>query len=272
MEEPPCALLFIIIVVVVIVIHFVNESKKINIKKDQDNWRNSQSQTNHQNNRGTSYTTTTSRPNTLPTNKNTYHPLSGTSPRPTIRFVNITDNQISQNMPRVEDLHDALTGAPLNPNLHLYQCANCKVFYHSDSYDVLKEINNGACVSCQSISISAITKTAPSKFGQEFKPSVVTLGNFRDFVGQVVTFEGFAYEVAESRRGNDFAILFENKGWVRSFKLVFFRQNITAMGGRGFINTLENKIIKVRGLIVKDPTFGYEIVVSQRGMILEVSS
>jgi len=265
-----------VVFIALIVLYQVYEGEKAKKKSNQDSWRNSQSQNSQQNRQQISSPPPplppAARPNAIPPNKNAYHPTSVPGTRPSIRFVDVSDHPIPQNMPKMEDLHDAFTGAPLNANLGLYQCSNCKVYYHADSYAVLKEINNSKCVSCQSTFIAAVTKAAPSKFGRDYKPSVVTLQNYRSYVGQVVTFEGFVYQVAESRRGNDFAVLFENKGWVGSFKLVFFRDSISAMGGRYFINTLGRKKIRVRGLIVNDPTFGYEIIVSEKGMILEISS
>lgn len=252
------------------------ESEKDKKKNNQDSWRNSQSQIAQQNRQQVSSPPPplppAARPNAISPNKNAYHPTSVPGTRPSIRFADVNDHPIPQNMPKMEDLHDAFTGAALNTYLGLYQCSNCKVYYHADSYTVLREINNGKCVSCQSTSISAVTKAAPSKFGREYKPSVVTLQNYRNYVGQVVTFEGFVYKVEESRRGNDFAVEFEKIGWIGSFKLVFFRDSISSLGGRNFIYSLGGKNIKVRGLIVNDPTFGYEIIVSERGMILEISS
>lgn len=261
-----------IVVIVVVGIYLQITSENADKKKTQEDLTNHQPQNTQQTRQQVYSPPPAVRPNALPTNKNAYHPTSVPGTRPPIRFVDVNDHPIPQNMPKMEDLHDAFTGAPLNANLGLYQCSNCKVYYHADSYAVLREINNGKCVSCQSTSISAVTKAAPSKFGREYKPSVITLQNYRNYVGQVVTFEGFTHEVRESSRGNDFAVLFENKGWVKSFKLVFFRDSISAMGGRSFINTLGRKNIRIRGLIVNDPTFGYEIIVSERGMILEISS
>ena len=264
--------IFGIVIIVVVAIYLQIESENTKKDSDQDISRNNQSQFNQQNRQQLSSLPPAVRPSAPTPNKNAYHPTSVPGTRPSITFVDVNDHPIAQNMPKMEDLHDAFTGAPLNASLGLYQCSNCKVYYHADSYAVLREINNSKCVSCQSTSISAVTKAAPSKFGREYKPSVVTLQNYRNYVGQVVTFEGFVYKVEESRRGNDFAVEFEKIGWIGSFKLVFFRDSISSLGGRNFIYSLGGKNIKVRGLIVNDPTFGYEIIVSERGMILEISS
>ena len=165
-------------------------------------------------------------------------------------------------------LHDAFTGAPLDKSLGLHQCQNCKVFYHSESMTVLLEVNSGKCVACQSSQIRAVNVGQEQKSGRDYTPDVITLSNYREHVGSVVTFEAKVIEVKESRRGNDFAVMFERKSWTRGFKLVFFRSAVRKVGGKPYISSLSGKTVKVRGLVVNHPKFGYEIIVSEKSMIL----
>ena len=111
---------------------------------------------------------------------------------------------------------------------------------------------------------------AATSGGRDFAPDVVTLSNYRDYVGSVVTFEGYVYGVNESRRGNDFAVMFENKSWVRGFKLVFFRGAVQKVGGSRYIKSLQGKTVRVRGLLIQHERFGYEIIISEKSMILSV--
>ncbi|WP_145924837.1 OB-fold nucleic acid binding domain-containing protein [Syntrophotalea acetylenivorans] len=164
-------------------------------------------------------------------------------------------------------LHDAFTGAPLDRTLGLHQCQSCTVFYHTESLQVLREVNDSRCVSCQSTNIVALAGGKKAQ-GRDYTPNVVTLSDYKQHVGSVVTFEGRVVKVRESRRGNDFAVMFEDKSWTKGFKLVFFRTAISRVGGKRFISTLNGKTVKVRGLIVKHQTFGYEIIVSEKSMIL----
>ncbi|KPN91119.1 hypothetical protein AL066_12525 [Pseudomonas nunensis] len=97
----------------------------------------------------------------------------------------------------------------------------------------------------------------------------MTLGNYHQYVGSVVTFEGLVHKVRESSRGNDYAVMFEDKSWVKSFKLVFFRGAVKKIGGSQILG-LSGKRVKVRGLIIEHPDFGFEIVVSEKAMILSV--
>ncbi|MDR1826972.1 MAG: OB-fold nucleic acid binding domain-containing protein [Methylobacteriaceae bacterium] len=171
-------------------------------------------------------------------------------------------------------LVDAFTGVPLDPAKGLYFCSNCKVFYHRESYQLLVEANHSACVACGSKSL--IAYQAPRRVetgqpqGRNFDPTVVTLANYQQHVGRVVTFEGRVFDVKVSRRGLDYAVMFEDKSWTKGFKLVFFRGAVAACGGPVFLNSLKGKTIRVRGLIAKDATFGYEIIISERSMILGV--
>ncbi|ROO77079.1 hypothetical protein EDB70_101783 [Vibrio crassostreae] len=165
-------------------------------------------------------------------------------------------------------LHDAFTGQPLNKNLGLHQCQSCKVFYHAESITVLVEVNSGQCVACQSTQIHAVNVSQKQKSGRDYTPDVITLNNYRDHVGSVVTFEAKVVEVKESKRGNDFAVMFETKSWTRGFKLVFFRSAVRKVGGKPYISSLSGKTVRVRGLVVNHPKFGYEIIVSEKSMIL----
>lgn len=167
-------------------------------------------------------------------------------------------------------LHDAFTGAPLDSALGLHQCQSCKVYYHTESLQVLVEVNDYKCVSCHSVNIISVVVGAGAASGKDYAPTVVTLSNYKEYVGSVVTFEGQVYKVNESRRGSDFAVMFEGKSWVSGFKLVFFRGAVRKVGGNNYVHSLQGKTIRVRGLIVKHPKFGYEIIVSEKSMILSV--
>ena len=50
----------------------------------------------------------------------------------------------------ISGLHDAFTGVALNRALGLFQCTKCKVFYHRESINALKEHNSKKCINCQS--------------------------------------------------------------------------------------------------------------------------
>lgn len=173
----------------------------------------------------------------------------------------------------LEGLHDAFTGAPLNPLLGLHQCTACKVYYHSSSVGVLRQENASRCVACGSASVVELAvEVAGSRPGRDFTPDLVTLANFRNHFDRVVTFEGRVHAVRVSRRGSDYAVMFENKPWVRGLKLVFFRGAVRSVGGSAFINGLQGRTVRVRGLLIDHGQFGPEIIISERGMILKVSS
>jgi hypothetical protein len=231
---------------------------------------------------------TTSQNNSASTIQKVYRPKTPSSSiqRPNIDFqttvrtssptINASRVHTNRRQPNaLQDLHDAFTGAPLNPQLGLYQCQKCKVYYHLESYNILQEVNSSKCVACQSTNITQYKVTpAPSSRifdGQDHTPTVVTLANFKNSLNTVVTFEGLVQSVQESRRGNDFAVMFENKSWTKGFKLVFFRGTVDKVGGREFINSLNGRKVKVRGLLLNHERFGYEIIISERSMILGVS-
>ena len=206
--------------------------------------------------------------------KDSFRPSARKANNPNITFKTATDSSITNSNPTaasdLSGLNDAFTGAPLNRSLGLYQCQDCKVYYHTESFEVIKTENNLQCMACNSTRITAILDASTANTGRNYTPDVVTLSNFKDHIGSVVTFESHVCRVYESKRGNDFAVMFENKRWVEGFKLVFFKGAVRRVGGAPYINSLNGKSVKVRGLLIKHPTFGYEIIVSQKSMILSV--
>lgn len=216
----------------------------------------------------------THREKSSPKNKETFRPVSrssGVSPKIIFNTPSPTSNTSTNTVPDANDLeglHDAFTGAPLDKNLGLHQCQTCKVYYHTESLQVLREANNSQCVACPSTNIIVVLVSDKATGGKDYTPNVVTLQNYQQHEGAVVTFEGLVHKVNESRRGNDFAVMFENKSWVHGFKLVFFRGSINKVGGADYIKSLTGEKIKVRGLLIKHPKFGYEIIVSENSMIL----
>lgn len=171
----------------------------------------------------------------------------------------------------LEGLHDAFTGAPLNPQLGLHQCTVCTVYYHTGSVTVLREENGSRCVACGSSSI--VERVGGEKTGgRDYSPDVVTLANYQNHFDRVVTFEGHVKSVKISRRGMDFAVMFEHASWTKGLKLVFFRGAVGAVGGQEFISGLQGRTVRVRGLLIRHPRFGPEIIISERSMVLSVSS
>lgn len=167
----------------------------------------------------------------------------------------------------LKDLVDALTGASLNLNSKLFQCGRCKVFYQEQSYQVILTENNGKCVSCNSQALALVT-ASQNRRGRNADINAITLNTYQNHVGNVITFEGYVYKVLTSRRGNDYAVMFENKTWKDGFKMVAFRGSVDRIGGESFFLGLAGKVIKVRGLLIKHETFGHEIIVSDRAMII----
>lgn len=190
-----------------------------------------------------------------------------------IRFPDQGKGAGSGGAPRAESLeglHDAFTGAALNPTLGLHQCTNCKVYYHAESVTVLREENSGRCVACGTAAIVSLTKAqAQASPGRDYDPAVVTLANYRQHIDRVITFEGKVRSVKVSRRGLDYAVMFEDASWTKGLKLVFFRGAVGKVGGPSFIKSLDGRHVRVRGLLIRHPRFGPEIVISERSMILE---
>lgn len=169
----------------------------------------------------------------------------------------------------IKDLVDALTGAPLLLDAGLFQCQRCKVFYQAQSVEVIRAENGGRCVSCLHAELVSVTGRREQR-GRNADVNVITLENYRQYVGHVITFEGHVHTVLPSRRGTDYAVMFENRGWTQGFKMVVFRGAVDRIGGERFLYSLANRTVRVRGLLILHKDFGYEIIVSDRAMILSI--
>lgn len=170
-------------------------------------------------------------------------------------------------------LVDALTGEALNNRFGLFQCDHCKVYYHPTSYDVIQSENSGRCVACLAVTIRPVSVPTANRFPQSgfnYQPEVITLTNYREHLGHVITFEGYVQSIRMSRSGNTYALMFEDTNWAAGLKLVIFRRKESAVGGAPFIGRLLHKTVRVRGLLQKHAIFGYQIIVSERTMIQDV--
>ena len=202
----------------------------------------------------------------------------------TIVFREMPPEQRSVSADDLADVVDAFTGEGLKAALGLHQCFQCQVYYHRASVETLKAENGGQCVACLSISIRPITlKTVRPGFRSATaeppservvsaadKSGPVTLINYREHVGSVVTFEGFVPRVLASRKGRHFAIMFQNLDWAHGFKAVVLHPDLPAVGGEPFVRNLEGRTVRIRGLVQKHEEFGHQIMVTERGMIEDI--
>jgi hypothetical protein len=202
---------------------------------------------------------------------NIYRPSSSTSGQ-TRKISFKTSNSFSEQAADLDlkDLVDALTGAPLQLELGLYQCQRCKVFYQAQSYHVIQVENDGKCVSCFRKEIINVAGRQDYR-GANADVSVITLDRYRDYVGSIITFEGYVYNVLTSRRGIDYAVMFENRSWSNGLKMVIFPECLKSVGGYEFLSSLAGRVVRVRGLLKLHEKYGYQIIVSDRAMILGVS-
>lgn len=254
----------IIIIIVAVVLGFVKDLFTSN----------SNTQTPSSTREQDSARTTSRQPKQPETPKNTFRPSQTNSTKPKITFQSSEENigKTNSSTPNsLDGLMDAFTGEPLKSSLGLHFCQNCKVYYHTESYEVIREENSGQCVACSSRDIVTLAQKDKAKpKGRNYSPDIVTLQNYKEHVGRVITFEGKVVKVITSRRGTDYAVMFENKTWRFGFKLVFFRKAVEKVGGGNYVTSLGGRSLRARGLLINDETFGYQIIVTEKSMLLEV--
>ncbi|HOW43505.1 MAG TPA: hypothetical protein PLF03_07545 [Candidatus Omnitrophota bacterium] len=217
--------------------------------------------------------TDTNIPKVGPKHRYGYKPRSSSSSSQKIKFV--TTEAKGGKAVLNEDLSglvDAFTGALLDKSRNIFQCSRCKVFYQEESFKLLQEENSGRCVSCSSThTIGVVIGNRFEVKGKNPEVGVITLSSYRQYEGRVITFEGSVLNVKQSRRGGDYAVMFEDRSWKDGLKMVVFRRDVQRVGGDSFILNLYGKRVKIRGLLIDHHRFGYEIIVAERSMILSIS-
>ena len=136
---------------------------------------------------------------------------------------------------------------------------------------VLREANASKCMACGSSQLRRHGKGDSNAGARNHTPGAITLTNYREYIGQVVTFSGYVREVKQSRRGVDYAVMFEAKSWTKGLKMVAFRGGVKNLGGGTKLKSYAGKTLTIRGLLINDKTFGPEIIVDDPAMILRVS-
>lgn len=193
-------------------------------------------------------------------------------PSPPIVFIDETPTGSTRATIDIEDLLDAVTNEPLDAKRGIHQCPSCKLCYHSYSIEFLRQENQGKCINplCKSTQFVPVTVTNLPRSGVSFDPDAVTINNYRQFNGRMVTFEGYVRRIDASKTGSSFAIMFEDTAWTKGLKAVVLAQYISDVGGHGFLRDLRGHRVRVRGLLKEHPLFGPQILITRRSMILEV--
>ncbi len=136
---------------------------------------------------------------------------------------------------------------------------------------VLREANASKCMACGSSQFVKHGEGDSNAGARNHTPDAITLTNYQDYIGQVVTFSGYVYDVKQSRRGVDYAVMFESKPWTKGLKMVAFRGGVKNLGGATKLKSYAGRTLTIRGLLINDKIFGPEIIVDDPAMILGVS-
>jgi hypothetical protein len=173
---------------------------------------------------------------------------------------------------QASDVRDGVTGQTIDPSRGVVRCATCHVCYQAESFELIEQQNFRRCAACGGGSfapIPGVSSRGVRASNQE--TATVTLANYRWMVDQVVVFEGECVAVYPSASGSSYAVMFENARWTDGFKLVIPQHTVRFVGEQ-YIRNLAGKRIRVRGLIVNDPVYGYEIMLNGDARILAVSA
>jgi hypothetical protein len=210
---------------------------------------------------------------TKPAPPATYRPSGRASGTASIKFQTTAtagSTGLSPSLQSLSDINDAFTGGRLDTSQPVYECLSCHVYYQASSVEVLREHNQSRCMVCGSTQISRFGLEQPRGQARNHTPGAVTLQTYRAHIGQVITFTGHVHDVKRSRRGTDFAVMFENTSWTRGLKMVAFRGGVRKIGGEATLLGYKGRTLTIRGLLIRDPVYGPEIIVDDPSMILRV--
>ncbi|GMU70367.1 MAG: hypothetical protein AMXMBFR37_26990 [Steroidobacteraceae bacterium] len=126
-------------------------------------------------------------------------------------------------------------------------------------------------MACGSTQISQRSVASPYIGARNYIPDIVTLANYRRHIGHVITFSGYVFDVRRSRRGLDYAVMFENTSWTKGLKMVTFKGGVRKLGGAARLRSFKGKTLTIRGLLIYNAVFGPEIIVDDPSMIMEVT-
>ena len=194
-----------------------------------------------------------------------------------------------------EDINDAFTGEKIDRLKEVFQCRKCSVYYHRESLELIRKENSGHCISCGNRAIEQVRvkkpRRRPERMSQagraarnrevpqrvqepkaevKFSPYSVTIHNYREYMGRMVTFEGFVYCVSPSSDGKAYGAMFEKRSWGEGLKMLVLKNYLPLVGGADFLKSLEGKVIQIKGLLSSHPFYGDEILVTDSKMILEI--
>jgi hypothetical protein len=194
-------------------------------------------------------------------------------------------NGSGPNLESLIGVEDAYEHTPLLPGERIAFCIRDKVAYHLETWEFLKQQNQGLCCICKQSNVITIY-TLPGTL-VEMPPSitpaisisvvrpgekVIGLTDIWDHVNCAVTIQGYVYKVYKTQATGTYFIRFEPLGVTdpvyAGFKVVIFPeyQNAWTLAGIS-INSYERKNIYVRGLIEVHSKWGIEILVNSPRVI-----
>lgn len=202
-----------------------------------------------------------------PSTSYTYRPSSrnGTRPNSSAPFISGARGAAD-----LRDINEAFTGRRLDLSQAIYECVSCHVFYQAASIAVLREANSSRCMACGSKEIVEQGRGQAHAQARNYTPELVTLRNYRQHIGRIITFTGVVHDVKQSRRGADYAVMFESASWTKGLKMVAFKGGVRELGGATMLRSYKGKTLTIRGLLIDDPVFGPEIIVDDPAMIMRV--
>ena len=179
-------------------------------------------------------------------------------------------------------VEDAFEHTPIASGEKIAYCSLDKVAYHWYTWLFLKAQNNNRCCICgktgtiQEIQLPQSGSEIPVEM--EIRPGgqniekVIGLADVHHHVGLAVVVQDTVQEVYETKSTGTFYIRFEKRGPAdppfQGFKVVIRPRYAKDWANAGLSPKLyEHKIVRVRGIIHKDPEWGIEILINSPRVI-----
>ena len=143
-------------------------------------------------------------------------------------------------------IRDGLTGETIKHGQQACRCTRCHTAYHEESHATLQTDNAGQCLSCSATTFEQYTTAA---------------------VDGLTSFTARVCWVGAAAEPGFFVALLDDKPWRQARKLIFPPAFTSRRSARGFIASLANQEVTVRGSLASDGPLGPRIVVTRRDMV-----
>ena len=168
---------------------------------------------------------------------------------------------------------DFFTGAPLDADVAIVRCDDCRALYHPDTVAMLAEHNGGRCASCGGLSLNPLgrpRRAARADRGRALVVEPSTAEAFATAIGRLVTVEVQMIRALPAAPGAVPTLLGRTGGGIE-LRLAFVGPAVRGRRGRAHVLGLLGSRVRARGLLLADEAHGLKLLATEPSMVVELA-